>query len=97
MKKEKEFEAYLKENFAFDYDVQQHLNNVGYFSDWLIMNEFGDIVRAVTATILAYVTYLQSISIKTGTLNNRLNSLRKYYDCMIQLGYIQRNPLRESF
>jgi site-specific recombinase XerD len=92
MKKKKEFEMYLQNKFAFDYDVQQHMNNLGYFNDWLTENLMFDIIRTTTNTIYQYIKYLQSASIATGTINIRLNSLRKYFDCMVKLGYITRNP-----
>jgi site-specific recombinase XerD len=92
MKKKKEFENYLEQRFALDYEVQQHLNNTSYFNDWLNVNQSSDLIRTTTSTILSYVKHLQTIPIRTGTINSRLNSLRKYYDCMIKLGYIHRNP-----
>jgi len=92
MKKKKEFEIYLNKKFTCDYTVQQHIGNVTYFNDWLKTNSMFDIIRTTASVILLYVKYLQAVPIKTGTINTRLNSLRKYFDCMIKLGYIARNP-----
>jgi site-specific recombinase XerD len=92
MKKKKEFKNYLKQQFRHDYEVQQHVNSVGYFNDWLNLNQMNDLIRSSTSMILSYVKYLQTKSIKTRTINARLNSLRKYFDCIMKLGYIGRNP-----
>jgi integrase/recombinase XerD len=92
MKKETEFKAYLESKCKLDYDVQEHIKNVNYFNDWLKANLMSDIIRVTTIILYQYVKYLQETSIKVGTINIRLNSLRKYYACMIKLGYITRNP-----
>ena len=92
MKKEKEFKTYLESKFTIDNNVDHHLDNVRYFNDWFKQNSLRDLIRATTAVIKLYVEYLQSTGILVGTINNRLNSLRKYYDCMIKLGYITKNP-----
>lgn len=92
MKKEAEFKTYLQSKHAFDYDVEQHISNVNYFNTWFKQNSMKDIIRTTTIVIMAYITYLQKTNIQTGTINIRLNSLRKYFACMIKLGYITRNP-----
>jgi site-specific recombinase XerD len=92
MKHQHEFETYLKSMFPSDYDVEVHLKNVRYYNEWLEANHIIDILNAPTTDILAYIKFTQSIGTKTGTLNTRLNSFRKYYDCMIKLGYITKNP-----
>lgn len=97
MKKEKEFKTYLERKFTIDYNVKQHLSNVRYFNDWLKQNNMRDIIRTTTAIIMLYVEYLQNTGIMVGTINNRLNSLRKYYDCMIKLGYTSKNPAANIF
>ena len=92
MKKEKEFKTYLENKFTIDNNVNEHLANVNYFNDWFKQNSMRDIIRTTTAVIMAYVSYLQNTGIMVGTINNRLNSLRKYFDCMIKLGHISKNP-----
>ena len=87
-----EFESYLKNMFPSDKDVQIHVRNVSYFNDWLETNYSSDIRHVSTNDILAYVQHLQITDIKIGTINTRLNGLRKYYTCLIKLGYINRNP-----
>lgn len=92
MKKEKEFKTYLENKFTIDNNVNEHLANVNYFNDWFKQNSMRDLARTTAAVIMTYVGYLQNTGIMVGTINNRLNSLRKYFDCMIKLGLITKNP-----
>jgi site-specific recombinase XerD len=95
MKKEKEFKAYLESKCKLDYDVSEHISNVNYFNVWYKLNSMTDIIRTTKSVIMLYIGYLQDTSIKVGTINIRLNSLRKYFDCLIKLGYITHNPAFE--
>lgn len=92
MKKENEFKTYLESKFANNNNVGHHMANVRYFNDWLKENSMRDLARTTAAVIMTYVGYLQNTDIMVGTINNRLNSLRKYFNCMIKLGLITKNP-----
>lgn len=92
MYKEQEFESYLKERFTLDEDVLIHLKNVSYFNDWVFASNLPDLLQVNTNDVFDYAKHLQRNVIKIGTINNRLYSLRKYYDCLIKLREINRNP-----
>jgi integrase/recombinase XerD len=92
MKRKREFKQYLIEKYTSDYQVEQHLGNVNNFCSWAITNNIGDILRVGANTLYDYVNFLQAKPLANSTINNYLNSIRKYYDCMIEQGYIMRNP-----
>jgi site-specific recombinase XerD len=67
------------------------MKNVHYFNEWNKLKSTSGITRATTSDIYNYVTYLQNSNVKTGTINIRLNSIRKYYACLIKLVYLFEN------
>lgn len=87
-----EFKAYLETLTHVDACVVDHLSELRLFSTWLEGNVINDIVRVKRSDIYDYMTHQNQLGNKQGTQNRKLNSLRKYYDCMIDLGHIERNP-----
>jgi len=87
-----EFKTYLETLTHVDTCVNDHLSELRLFSAWLDSKSIKDIVRVRRSDIYDYMTYQQELGNQQGTQNRKLNSLRKYYDCMIDLGHIERNP-----
>lgn len=87
-----EFKAYLETLTHVDACVVDHLSELRLFSTWLEGNVIDDIVRVKRSDIYDYMTHQNQLGNKQGTQNRKLNSLRKYYECMIDLGHIERNP-----
>jgi len=92
MKYEKEYISYLQKQFAKDNHVMRHVQTMCYFNGWLIANQIIDLVHINVNDVLKYVDYLTAKNIKVTTINVRLNSIRKFYDCLIKLGHITKNP-----
>jgi site-specific recombinase XerD len=92
MKYEKEYISYLEKQITKDKQVMRHVRTLWKFNEWLIANQISDLIRLTMSEIMNYVDYLLSIDIKVSTINVRLNSIRKYYDCLIELGHITKNP-----
>lgn len=92
MRKEKAFKEYLDKKFADDKVVYNHIRNLSYFSDWSKLMRINNMLTMTKKNVLEYVKYSLTKPIKNHTINIRLNSIRKYYDCMIELGYIIKNP-----
>jgi integrase/recombinase XerD len=87
-----EFKAYLETLTHVDVCVFDHLSELNLFSAWLEGKAIKNIVRIKRSDIYDYMTYQKQLGNQQGTQNRKLNSLRKYYDCMIDLGHIERNP-----
>ena len=94
MTNEKEYISYLQKQFTKDNQVMRHVRTLWNFNDWLIANQISDLIRITTSEIMKYLDYMEAKNIKVSTVNVRLNSIRKYFDCMIELGYITKNPAK---
>ena len=94
MKQEKEFISYLEKRFTKDKHIMGHVYNVWHFNEWLLANQISDLIRITVNEIEDYAEYLIAKNLKISTVNVRLNSLRKYFECLIELGYIIKNPAR---
>ena len=91
-KYQSEFQEYLENMTHIDDCVKLHLSEIRLFFHWLVSTGVKDLVRITTPIINLYIKFNQELENTESTINNKLNSLRKYYDCLIQLGHIQRNP-----
>lgn len=90
----KTFEQYLRENNHTESTIEGHLKSFRYFEDWTITQKIEDPSFVKMATVLEYVKELQSQKLQVGTINNRLNSLKKYFCYQIEQGLIVKNPIR---
>lgn len=92
-----EFEDYLKDLTSSDtylFNIIDFIRLI--YIKWLDFAQITDIVHVRKSDILDYVEYeqLKENPIKLGTINNRLNYLRKYYDFLIHKGLIFTNPVK---
>lgn len=87
-----QFQAYLENLSHVDEFVNEHVREIRMFVEWLVSVGIQDVIRITTANVFEYMDYQKEIGNAQGTKNRKLNSLRKYYDCLFQLGHITRNP-----
>lgn len=88
------FENYLIELEETDSSIEEHLKCLTYFDDWCNTQGIRDKEFLQLGAIKEYVKFMQSIPVKIGTQNSRLNSMSKYYDFLKLEGIITKNPIR---
>lgn len=89
-----QFKEYLQQRSFRQSTINGHLQNVGYFTQWLESNGLYGAENITYNDLLGYVQYEREKQIETATLNLRLTSVSKYFDCLKEQGIITRNPAR---
>ena len=90
------FEAYLLQKKYSDVTIDKDLQNLNYYMNWFKSggrNE-QDLVLSTSRDVLSYVKYLQVKQISVGSINNRINSLKKYFTFQIVNEIIVKHPIR---
>jgi integrase/recombinase XerD len=90
----KEFENYLHQQHYRESTLKGHLQNAGYFMQWIESNGLQEPENIEYKNLLEYVQYEQKRGIDVATINLRLTSISKYFDCLKEQGSIIRNPAR---
>jgi integrase/recombinase XerD len=88
------FRNYLVERRYRQSTIKAHLQNVGYFIDWVDLNGLHEPENAEYNDLLNYVQYEQQRNLDVSTINLRLSSISKYYELLKQEGTVTRNPAR---
>jgi site-specific recombinase XerD len=89
------FKEYLEQGRYMPSTIKGHLQNINYFFKWLQSPSFGGIGEAENVNyndLLSYVQYEQKRNMDVATINLRLGSIKKYFDCLKQQGSITKNP-----
>lgn len=89
-----QFKEYLQQRSFRESTINGHLQNVGYFMQWLQTNGMYEAENISYNDLLNYVQHEKEKQIETATLNLRLTSVSKYFDCLKESGSITRNPAR---
>jgi site-specific recombinase XerD len=89
-----QFKEYLQQRSFRESTINGHLQNVGYFMQWLQTNGMYEPENITYNDLLNYVQYEKEKQIEITTLNLRLTSVSKYFDCLKEHGSITRNPAR---
>jgi integrase/recombinase XerD len=89
-----QFKEYLQQRSFRESTINGHLQNVGYFMQWLQTNGMYEAENISYNDLLNYVQHEKEKQIETVTLNLRLTSVSKYFDYLKESGSITRNPAR---
>lgn len=87
-----EFERFLLKHDHTPKVIVEHLNNLRYFDNWTTAQGIIDKSMINTRTLDEYIKFMQDAELQVGTINNRLNTLRKFYDNLKQIGMVTKNP-----
>jgi site-specific recombinase XerD len=91
----KNFELYLEKKGHTPTTIYTHTLIVSYFQTWATHHGIVDISLATINDVLEYVKYMQSNDIHVSTINNKLNSLKKYFTYQLEQGIIAKHPIRD--
>jgi integrase/recombinase XerD len=89
-----QFKDYLQQRRYRQSTVNGHLQNAGYFIEWINDNGLYEIENVEHKNILEYVQYEQKRNLDTATINLRLSSISLYFEFLKQDGSLTRNPAR---
>lgn len=90
----KTFNAYLQMQGLAASSIQEHERNLLRFRAWVREGKKGSIAQISYNDLLEYVQHLQDRSLTVGTINIRLNTLKKYYEFLKEEKRIKVNPAR---
>jgi integrase/recombinase XerD len=89
------FENYLLQQQKYmQSTINSHLQNVHRFLEWMQGNGTEEAENISYNDLLEYIQYEKQRNIITATINLRLTSIGKYFDCLKEQGSITRNPAR---
>ena len=90
----KSFKTYLYEHRLRDSTVNGHVQNVGYFLQWVESNGLQEPENVSYTDLLNYVQYEQQRNKDVATINLRISSISKYFEFLKTEGTVTRNPAR---
>jgi site-specific recombinase XerD len=88
------FKEYLQTKRYRQSTVNAHLQNVGYFIQWIEANGLHEPENVQYNDLLNYVQYEQQRNKDVATINLRISSISKYFEFLKTEGIINRNPAR---
>lgn len=74
--------------------VKQHQRHLHHFEKWCAQKLIADPQRLSYTELLNYVEHLKANKLNTHTINIHIDSIRKYYDHLIEQGLKQDNPAK---
>lgn len=86
------FKEYLQQRRYRESTVNGHLQNVGYFIQWIESNRLHEAENVQYNDLLNYVQYEQKKN--KDAINLRISSISKYFEFLKQEGTVNRNPAR---
>lgn len=89
-----QFKSYLYEHRLRDSTVNAHVQNVGYFLQWIEVNGLHEVENISYNDLLNYVQYEQQRNKDVSTINLRISSISKYFEFLKTEGTVNRNPAR---
>jgi site-specific recombinase XerD len=89
-----QFKAYLQQMRYMESTVNGHVQNIGYFLQWVNDNQLYEMENVQHKNILEYVQHEQKKNIDVSTINLRLSSISKYFDYLKTENTVTRNPAR---
>jgi integrase/recombinase XerD len=90
-----QFENYLLQQQKYRQStIIGHLQNINRFLEWMQSNGIEESENISYNDLLEYVQYEKQRNIITASINLRLTSIGKYFDCLKEQGSITRNPAR---
>lgn len=90
------FESYLLQKQYADATIKRDIQNLNYYQMWFkkMINNQQDILFSTSRDVLFYVKYQQQNQISVGAINNRINTLKKYFNFLIESSMIAKHPIR---
>ncbi|HET6243913.1 MAG: site-specific integrase [Bacteroidetes bacterium] len=88
------FYYFLKDEKLAESSIQEHIKNIERFEKWAEQEGMTGTEQITYTEILGFVQHLKSKSVGISSINNRLNSIRKYYEHLKAEGTIEANPAR---
>lgn len=88
------FKEYLQQKRYRDSTVREHVQNLGYFLQWIEANGLQEAENVGYTDLLNYVQYEQQRKIEVATINLRISSISKYFEFLKTEGAVSRNPAR---
>lgn len=89
------FENYLLQQQKYRQStINSHLQNVRRFLEWMQSTGIEEAENISYNDLLEYVQYEKQRNVITASINLRLTSIGKYFDCLKEQGSITRNPAR---
>lgn len=88
------FRKYLQDQQYMESTVHGHVQNVGYFLNWIESNGLHEAENIIYNDLLSYVQYEQGRKKDVSTINLRISSISKYFEFLKEIGTITRNPAR---
>jgi integrase/recombinase XerD len=89
-----QFKTYLYEHRLRDSTVNGHVQNVGYFLQWITADGLHEVENVSYTDLLNYVQYEQQRNKDVSTINLRISSISKYFEFLKTEGALSRNPAR---
>jgi site-specific recombinase XerD len=89
-----QFKEYLQQMRYRESTVNGHVQNIGYFLQWVNDNQLYEMENVQHKNLLEYVQHEQKRNIDVATINLRLSSISKYFDYLKTKNIITRNPAR---
>ena len=91
------FEFFLKDEGLGASTIREQIKNLEHFQQWAKENDLTGVEQINYTELLGYVQHLKKQSLSTHTVNNRINSIRKYYEHLKEEGEIEINPAKRLF
>jgi site-specific recombinase XerD len=89
-----QFKEYLQQMRYMESTVNGHVQNIGYFLQWVNDNQLYEMENVQHKNLLEYVQSEQKRNIDVATINLRLSSISKYFEFLKAASIITRNPAR---
>lgn len=88
------FNYYLKKQGLAQSSIEEHERNLFRFEAWMLGSKRSSIAEISYTDLLEYVHYLKDRFLTVGTINIRLNTLKKYYEFLKEEKLVEVNPAR---
>ena len=88
------FKEYLQQRRYMESTINGHLQNIGYFIQWIEANGLHEAENVQYNDLLNYVQYEQKRNKDVSTINLRISSISKYFEFLKVEGSVTRNPAR---
>lgn len=89
-----QFKSYLQEKRYSPSTVNAHLQNIGYFLQWIEQTGLYEAENIHYNDLLNYVQHEQQRNVLVQTINIRLGSISKYYEFLKKENIVTKNPAK---
>jgi site-specific recombinase XerD len=94
--KQEAFISYLAEQEKLSpRSIEEHIKNLQRFYKWATQQHYQNIDHLTYSEILNYVQTDRERGIQPQTINQRLNTIKKYYEYLKHIGLLEKNPTKK--